>query len=103
MRARAAVAALLLSLGVTSSAHTDPVVSPFCAPGSGFCAALLIVPEDRFNPLIQQLMLRDQLRPTAFLPLFHPYPEGIDERLVEMQIQYLQQLLEARRASAGEE
>ncbi|MEH6470102.1 MAG: hypothetical protein V7752_02520 [Halopseudomonas sp.] len=61
--------------------------------GSG--VSLVITDADRFDPLVQQLLLKQQLsgHPVIDSPRFVVIPTSSDAALTEMQIRYLEQLL----------
>ena len=69
-------------------------------PGQGGVplAGFLILAEHRFDPAIQRLMAERSLRalPLRDGQLYYVYPIDIDPRLEEMQIRYLEVLLNKR-------
>ena len=95
--ALASLTAVLVLLGgsVATEANAGPsLVHPLC-PAGGLCGGLVIVPDDRFDPLVQNLLAKRELGalPTDFYPLFIWMPTTEDPALVEHQIRFLHQLL----------
>jgi hypothetical protein len=95
-RRRLGAAALLVALALAGgdpSRGESVALHPICP--SGLCGALVIVPEDRFDPLVQQLFAREQLSmlPSRWQPLFIVMPQPSDPDVAEAQIRFLHQLL----------
>ena len=82
------------------SMHSGAVAQPV-HPG------LIVLAEYRFDPLVQRLMAERSLKalPLKDGQLFYLYPVGQDPRLEEMQIPYLEVLLDKKSSAetaAGE-
>ena len=94
-------ALILAAVLVTTLAHPLPaqemaaIVQPLCPPG-GLCGALVLVPDDRFDPLVQNMLAKQELArlPKDYRPLFLILPAPADSGLAEHQIRFLHQLLE---------
>jgi hypothetical protein len=102
LRRLAAAAALIACLGSFAAASAGAksiAVAPLC-PGGTLCGALVLVPEDRFDPWVQRLLADQQLagQPTRYLPVLIVVPTPPDRALEESQIRYLQQLLQPSNA-----
>jgi ABC-type sugar transport system substrate-binding protein len=91
----AALVALLGSLAAGSAGAQSVALAPLC-PGGTLCGALVLVPEDRFDPWVQRLLAGHELagQPTRFRPLLIVVPAPPDRALEESQIRYLEQLLQ---------
>jgi len=59
-------------------------------------AGLVVFPDQRFDPLVQQLLAREEMRslPIGSSGVLYLYPVHQDPSLLEAQIRYLQQLLD---------
>lgn len=59
-------------------------------------AGLVIFPDQRFDPLVQQLLAREEMRalPIGSSGVLYLYPVTQDPSLLEAQIRYLDQLLQ---------
>lgn len=94
----------LLLAGITASVFglaslTTPPAAAFARPeppgwqlGQGF----LLRPEDRFDPFVQRLLAEQSLKalPLKGGRLFYIVPVQVDPRLEEMQIRYLELLID---------
>ena len=91
---RLLLAALLAGTSVADASHGILPPALGGVPVTGF----LVRAEHRFDPAIQRLMAERSLRalPLRDGQLFFVYPIDIDPRLEEMQIRYLEVLLEKR-------
>ncbi|MCB1685694.1 MAG: hypothetical protein R3E82_13775 [Pseudomonadales bacterium] len=99
MNIRSLSAAMLLiglSTGVAAPGHShDEIFASTDYPG------LIVLAEYRFDPLVQRIMAERALKalPLRNGQLFYLYPIGADPRLEEMQIRYLEVLLDKRAAA----
>lgn len=91
---RLLLAALLAGTSVADASHG--ILQP--AQGRVPVAGFLVLAEHRFDPAIQRLMAERSLRalPLRDGQLYYVYPIDIDPRLEEMQIRYLEVLLDKR-------
>ena len=88
---RLLLAVLLTGTSVADASHG--VLPPGHLPG------FLVLAEHRFDPAIQRFMAERSLRalPLRDGQLYYVYPIDIDPRLEEMQIRYLEVLLDKRK------
>ena len=98
------IAAGLLALTQTASA--TPVFAAASALAAAAASAggpvwqpgFIVLAENRFDPAIQRLIAEHSLRslPLRRGQLYYVYPPGINPHIEEMQIRYLELLLEKR-------
>lgn len=95
MKRLAASALVVAALGATTAASDPAAYGHHGAPLTG----LVVFPDRRFDPIVQQLMARDELRalPIGSSGVLYLYPVDQDPGLLEAQIRYLQQLLDRPR------
>lgn len=96
---------LALSLLATAASSQTPVpggVSVICTPQPTVCTSFSLTPNDRFDPFVQHLLVRQQIQA---LPLgaqitsfYMPYPDNT-RSVEELQIRYMDEL---RRREAAE-
>ena len=82
-------------------ANGSPII---CTPNPTICTTFRITPEDRFDPFVQHLLVRQQLNALPLTPRITNFymPYTIDKRgLEEIQIRFLDEL--RRRAEAEAE
>ena len=97
----AALGALLGTATATDAAAAHPAaLAPGVPPGLGWQLreGFVVHAEDRFDPMIQRLMAEQSLKalPLRGGQLFYIVPVDADPRLEEMQIRYLEILLDRR-------
>jgi len=87
-----------LLLATVIAAVQTAAASPAWQPG------FIVLAEDRFDPAIQRLIAEHSLRslPLDRGRLYYLYPMWADPRLEEMQIRYLEMLLDKRAAKEAE-
>lgn len=92
------IAAGLLALTQSASATPALAGGPVWQPG------IIVLAENRFDPAIQRLIAEYSLRslPLRRGQLYYVYPPGINPHIEEMQIRYLELLLEKRAAKDSE-
>ena len=91
----AACLGLLFCLAVNANESTQQSSIQF--PGGGF----VVLAEQRFDPWVQRLMAENSLRamPLKDGRLYYFYPIDSNPYLEEMQIRYLEELLEKQKKS----
>ena len=96
------VTGLLLAATLGSSASAQPGLLRPVVPVVD--AGLIVLAEQRFNPLVQRLMAEQSLRalPLYGGQLFYLVPVAADRGNEEMQIRYLEVLLRERGQREGE-
>ncbi len=99
-----AILALLMTAGLVAMATADADILVHDGPGyhgHGGGVALVITSSDRFDPLVQKLMVKQQMadHPIIDEPKFLVIPHNGDAELTEMQIRYLEKLLEKEQLS----
>jgi hypothetical protein len=70
-------------------------------PANGF----FVLAEDRFEPWVQRMMAERSLKslPLSSGRLYYVYPISLDPRIEEMQIRYMEELLEKAQAEGDRE
>ena len=92
---KAAIIAVGLCIGfILARANAEPIHT-VCTPNPIFSTSFVLTPEHRFDPIVQHLLVRQQLEalPTGWqiVSFYIPYPENT-RALEESQIRYLDQL-----------
>jgi hypothetical protein len=102
VKPRALPLLMLAALPFLASASDGPPVHLVCAPKPLVCMGVASNPDARFDPLIQQLMVKQQLdaQPKGWSVIFLYVPDSNTRELEEMQIRLLEELLSRERATA---
>ncbi|WP_421863378.1 hypothetical protein [Motiliproteus sp.] len=92
---------VLLGIGLYSSLLPATEQYPIHPHNCGTGVSLVITGEDRFDPMVQQLLLKQQMSGHRLVdkPRFLVIPYDGDAELTEVQIRYLEMLL----SKAGKE
>jgi hypothetical protein len=99
---RAFLLLTLAALPFLALASDDPPVHLVCAPRPLVCMGVASKPDSRFDPLIQQLLVKQQLdaQPKGWSVIFLYVPDTNTRELEEIQIRLLAELLARERAAA---
>lgn len=93
------IAGLIAGL-ITNGAYADGT-QMICTPDPIVCTRFDLVPNDRFDPFVQHLLVRQQIQALPLAPQitnFYTHYQLDDRSLEEIQIRYLDEL--NRRAAA---